>query len=52
MKYEYHCTHCNATVEVIKPINEASRHEYCKCGREMGKVYSAPGIKTKDGVKR
>lgn len=36
MKYEYHCSKCNATVEVIKPINEASRHEYCKCGREMG----------------
>jgi len=50
IKYIYHCSRCSITVEIIKPISEASRHEYCKCGREMGKVYSV-SIKTSDGSK-
>lgn len=51
MIYRYHCACCNVTVDIIKPMSEASRHEYCKCGREMGKVYNVPSIKTKDGFK-
>jgi len=52
MNYTYHCSRCDATVEIIKPTSDASRHEYCKCGREMGKVYNVPSIKTGDGVKK
>ena len=52
MKYIYVCDQCQKVVEIDKPMSEASRHEYCKCGREMSKVYSAPSIKTWDGVKR
>lgn len=51
MTYEYICNNCKTTELITKPINEASRIEKCKCGKEMKRVYDVSSIRTGDGIK-
>lgn len=50
MTYTYRCE-CGKTVEIDKPMSEASKQEKCKCGEILQRVYTTVGIKTNDGVK-
>ena len=52
MTYLYKCKDCDSTVEVTKPMSESSTEEKCKvCGKVTIRVYTAPSIKTGDGLK-
>lgn len=52
MTYLYKCEKCDSVVEVNKPMSESSTEENCKvCDDVMVRVYTAPSIKTGDGLK-
>jgi len=42
MTYPYQCPKCNTYNEVIKPHEECSTIETCKCGEVMERIYSVP----------
>lgn len=46
-RYDYNCTKCDVTIEVMKSMSEASSDEFCgKCNLQLQKVISAPRINT------
>lgn len=52
MTYEYVCPLCAKTELVTKPMADADDLEYCPtCGEELMRVWTAPRIKTGDGLK-
>jgi len=51
MTYIYRCSLCNQIIEINKPMEDASDLEYCECGTELDRVYTAPRITTGDGSK-
>ena len=51
--YEYKCK-CSPKTHLMisKPMAESSKVEICKkCGRELVRVFTAPRIRTGDGLK-
>lgn len=41
MIYEYECEKCDKNFDVVKPMSESSRLEYCPdCGNEGNRVFS------------
>ncbi|WP_373074015.1 FmdB family zinc ribbon protein [Sulfurimonas sp.] len=53
MKYNYVCDKCKKDIEVNKPMSESSRDEFCKvCETKMRRIYSAPVIRTADGLRK
>ncbi len=42
-KYEYECGRCGRVRDVLKPIAEMDRGEYClNCGKHMDRILRAP----------
>jgi len=52
MRYLYECKDCKKEVEIVKPMMESSKEEFCEdCGNKLDRVYTASTIKTADGTK-
>ena len=49
--YEYRCPKCGNRSEVIKPMTQADRPEYCRdfCGEEIARVFT-PAVIHMGGV--
>ena len=43
-RYTFKCSVCNVTIEVIRPMKEASNPWFCSCGRRMTRDYAADHI--------
>ena len=53
MTYKYKCDHCKKETEIIKPMAQSERKEFCEiCESELKRIYESGMIKTADGVKR
>ena len=43
---EGNCCENNKSVEVVKPMNDGAREEFCEeCGTELNKIYGSVGIR-------
>jgi putative FmdB family regulatory protein len=44
MIYTYECEHCKTKVDITKSMKDATRKEFCNCGREMRRVFNPLGV--------
>lgn len=45
--YEYHCSNCRETVEILQKVSDTPYSHCPKCGGEVKKLMSAPAIQFK-----
>lgn len=43
--YQYFCNKCEKVFDIKKSMSQSGEVECCKCGEEMTRLYSEPGIK-------
>ena len=48
-RYDYSCIECDMTIEMNHGMQESPLVPCHKCGYDMTKVYSVPGIQFKGG---
>lgn len=39
-KYNYKCLSCNTSVDIEKPMKDASREEKCECGEVLTRMFA------------